>query len=186
MFKVVLVTILAQKMGMELEVTPALLPGCVYWLWQFQFATVFTLAPYSRITCTDSSTCCPNPDTTTAWCGPSVPVAQLCATCWPWQVWLASQQPGVAGVVLHSPLLSGVRVFNPRLRWWPSWADIFPNHLLIRKVDVPLLVLHGTADEVCTAAPGWAVGVDTRQQVDQPFSRNVIFRRSHRPPLAQL
>lgn len=64
------------------------------------------------------------------------------------QVWLASQQPGVAGVVLHSPLLSGVRVFNPNLRWWPSWADIFPNHLLVKKIDVPLLVMHGTADEV--------------------------------------
>ncbi len=34
------------------------------------------------------------------------------------QVWLAAQQPGVAGVVLHSPLLSGVRVFNPTLRYW--------------------------------------------------------------------
>lgn len=32
------------------------------------------------------------------------------------QVWLAAQQPGIAGVVLHSPLLSGVRVFNPTLR----------------------------------------------------------------------
>jgi pimeloyl-ACP methyl ester carboxylesterase len=51
-------------------------------------------------------------------------------------------------VVLHSPLLSGVRVFNPNLRWWPSWADIFPNHLLVKKIDVPLLVMHGTADEV--------------------------------------
>lgn len=64
------------------------------------------------------------------------------------QVWLASQRPGVGGVVLHSPLLSGVRVFNPNLRWWPSWADIFPNHLLVKKIDVPLLVMHGTADEV--------------------------------------
>jgi hypothetical protein len=30
----------------------------------------------------------------------------------------------------------------------PAWADIYPNHLLVKKVDVPLLVLHGTADEV--------------------------------------
>lgn len=64
------------------------------------------------------------------------------------QVWLASERPGVAGVILHSPLLSGVRVFNPNLKWWPAWADIFPNHLLVKKVDVPLLVLHGTADDV--------------------------------------
>jgi hypothetical protein len=35
-------------------------------------------------------------------------------------------------------------------RCWlrPAWADIYPNHLLVKKVDVPLLVLHGTADEV--------------------------------------
>lgn len=52
-------------------------------------------------------------------------------------------------MVLHSPMLSGVRVFNPNLRWWPAWADIFPNHLLVKKIDVPLLVMHGTADEVC-------------------------------------
>lgn len=71
-------------------------------------------------------------------------MAPFCAV----QVWLAAQRPGIGGVVLHSPLLSGVRVFNPNLRWWPSWADIFPNHLLVKKIDVPLLVMHGTADEV--------------------------------------
>jgi hypothetical protein len=64
------------------------------------------------------------------------------------QVWLAAQQPGIAGVILHSPLLSGVRVLNPNLRFWPTWADIFPNHQLITKVQAPLLVMHGTADEV--------------------------------------
>lgn len=63
-------------------------------------------------------------------------------------MWLAAQRPGIAGVVLHSPLLSGVRVFNPSLRFWPSWLDIYPNHLLVRRVDAPLLVMHGTADEV--------------------------------------
>uniref|UniRef100_A0A383W7Y1 Serine aminopeptidase S33 domain-containing protein n=1 Tax=Tetradesmus obliquus TaxID=3088 RepID=A0A383W7Y1_TETOB len=69
-------------------------------------------------------------------------------------VWLASQRPGVAGVVLHSPMLSGVRVFNPNLKYWPAWADIYPNHLLVKKVDVPLLVLHGTADEVIDVSAG--------------------------------
>jgi alpha-beta hydrolase superfamily lysophospholipase len=74
------------------------------------------------------------------------------------QVWLAAQRPGVGGVVLHSPLLSGVRVFNPNLRYWPAWADIFPNHLLVKKIDVPLLVMHGTADEVSRQAGGRAEG----------------------------
>eukprot|EP00878_Enallax_costatus_P040049 GHUV01046025.1.p1 GENE.GHUV01046025.1~~GHUV01046025.1.p1 ORF type:complete len:264 (+),score=58.11 GHUV01046025.1:890-1681(+) len=69
-------------------------------------------------------------------------------------VWLAAQQQGIAGVVLHSPLLSGVRVFNPNIRYWPSWADIYPNHLLVRKINAPLLVMHGTADEVIHVSAG--------------------------------
>jgi pimeloyl-ACP methyl ester carboxylesterase len=30
----------------------------------------------------------------------------------------------------------------------PAWADVFPNHLLAKRITTPLLVLHGTADEV--------------------------------------
>jgi hypothetical protein len=52
------------------------------------------------------------------------------------QVWLAAQDPGVAGVVLHSPLLSGVRVLRPTLKYWPAWADIYPNHLLVGRIQV--------------------------------------------------
>lgn len=33
-------------------------------------------------------------------------------------------------------------------RYWPAWADIYPNHLLVKKIEVPLLVMHGTVDEV--------------------------------------
>jgi alpha-beta hydrolase superfamily lysophospholipase len=51
-------------------------------------------------------------------------------------VWLAAQDPGVAGVVLHSPLLSGVRVLRPTLKYWPAWADIYPNHLLVGRIKV--------------------------------------------------
>jgi hypothetical protein len=51
-------------------------------------------------------------------------------------------------VVLHSPLLSGVRVLQPNMRYWPGWLDIFPNHLLAPHIKAPVLVLHGTADEV--------------------------------------
>jgi hypothetical protein len=69
-------------------------------------------------------------------------------------VWLAAQRPGVAGVVLHSPLLSGMRVFSPGLRFYPAFLDIFPNHLLIKKVDVPVLVMHDMSDEV-RGGRGW-------------------------------
>lgn len=63
-------------------------------------------------------------------------------------VWLASERPDVAGVVLHSPLLSGVRVLKPHVRWWPAWADVYPNHILAPKIKAPVLVMHGTDDEV--------------------------------------
>jgi pimeloyl-ACP methyl ester carboxylesterase len=39
-------------------------------------------------------------------------------------------------------------VFNPGLRYWPQWADIYPNHVLVKRVTAPLLVMHGTHDEV--------------------------------------
>lgn len=68
--------------------------------------------------------------------------------------WLAVQEPGVAGVVLHSPLYSGVRVLQPNMKFWPGWLDIFPNHLLVPRITAPLLVLHGTADEVIHVSAG--------------------------------
>ncbi|KAI8475436.1 MAG: Alpha/Beta hydrolase protein [Monoraphidium minutum] len=68
--------------------------------------------------------------------------------------WLAVAEPSVAGVVLHSPLMSGVRVLQPNVRFWPGWLDIFPNHLLVPRIRAPLLVLHGTADEVIHVSAG--------------------------------
>lgn len=56
--------------------------------------------------------------------------------------YLASIQHDLAGVVLHSPLLSGVRVLKPHVRWWPAWADIYPNHTLAPKIRAPVLVMH--------------------------------------------
>lgn len=56
--------------------------------------------------------------------------------------WLAAQRPDLAGVVLHSPLLSGVRVLKPHVRWWPAWADVYPNHTLAPRIKAPVLVMH--------------------------------------------
>ena len=58
------------------------------------------------------------------------------------QAYLGAQVPDVAGVVLHSPLLSGIRVLSPGLRWWPSFADVYPNHLMVPKIESPTLILH--------------------------------------------
>lgn len=63
--------------------------------------------------------------------------------------------PGVAGLVLHSPIASGVRVLAPGLRHWPAPFDVFPNAHLIRRVTAcPTLVIHGTADAVVDATAG--------------------------------
>mmetsp|Transcript_46875 Transcript_46875/g.119584 ORF Transcript_46875/g.119584 Transcript_46875/m.119584 type:complete len:286 (+) Transcript_46875:487-1344(+) len=67
---------------------------------------------------------------------------------------LAARTPELGGLVLHSPLLSGVRVLNPTLKRWPSWADIFPNIHLMPKVKCLTTVLHGTEDEVIDITHG--------------------------------
>jgi hypothetical protein len=57
-------------------------------------------------------------------------------------VHLASSGKEVAGLALHTPLLSGVRVLSPNLRFWPNWLDCYPNHVLIPKISRPIMVLH--------------------------------------------
>lgn len=55
---------------------------------------------------------------------------------------------GVAGVVLHSPFLSGIRVLNPAWTWWPSWADVLPNYKAVARIQAPTFIVHGVADDV--------------------------------------
>jgi len=69
-------------------------------------------------------------------------------------IYLASQIADFAGVVLHSPLLSGMRVLNSNLKWWPAWADVYPNYRLMPKVKAPTLVMHGLQDEVIDVSHG--------------------------------
>lgn len=53
----------------------------------------------------------------------------------------------VAAVVLHSPLMSGIRVLWPQTK--RTWCcDPFPSIEKIRRVECPVLVIHGTQDEV--------------------------------------
>ncbi|KAL5573164.1 hypothetical protein UlMin_022761 [Ulmus minor] len=59
---------------------------------------------------------------------------------------LASRIPTLRGVVLHSPILSGLRVLYPVKRTY--WFDIYKNIDKIGMVNCPVLVIHGTADEV--------------------------------------
>ena len=68
--------------------------------------------------------------------------------------WMAARTPGLAGVVLHSPFLSGLRVLKPNLKLWPAWADIFPSYKYAPKIQSRTLVLHGTQDDVIDIAHG--------------------------------
>eukprot|EP00898_Chlorokybus_atmophyticus_P002569 jgi/Chlat1/3312/Chrsp22S03471 len=66
---------------------------------------------------------------------------------------LAALSPNLGGLVLHSPLLSGIRVLHPNTtRTYPF--DIYKNVDKISKVACPVLVLHGTTDEVINIAHG--------------------------------
>ncbi|KAK2420320.1 hypothetical protein P8452_50526 [Trifolium repens] len=65
---------------------------------------------------------------------------------------LASRISELRGVVLHSPILSGLRVLYPVKRTY--WFDIYKNIDKICTVKCPVLVIHGTADEVVDVSHG--------------------------------
>lgn len=65
---------------------------------------------------------------------------------------LAARLPHLRAVVLHSPILSGLRVMYPVKRSY--WFDIYKNIDKIPLVNCPVLVIHGTADEVVDCSHG--------------------------------
>uniref|UniRef100_A0A5B6Z3Y1 AB hydrolase-1 domain-containing protein n=1 Tax=Davidia involucrata TaxID=16924 RepID=A0A5B6Z3Y1_DAVIN len=71
---------------------------------------------------------------------------------------LASRLSKLRAVVLHSSILSGLRVMYPVKRTY--WFDIYKNIDKIRLVKCPVLVIHGTADDVVDCSHGkqlWAL-----------------------------
>ncbi|KAL5213034.1 hypothetical protein ABZP36_023881 [Zizania latifolia] len=68
---------------------------------------------------------------------------------------LASCLPRLRAVVLHSPILSGLRVMYPVKHTY--WFDIYKNIDRIPLVRCPVLVIHGTADEVVDCSHGRAL-----------------------------
>ncbi|KAG8058330.1 hypothetical protein GUJ93_ZPchr0002g24588 [Zizania palustris] len=68
---------------------------------------------------------------------------------------LASCLPRLRAVVLHSPILSGLRVMYPVKHTY--WFDIYKNIDKISLVRCPVLVIHGTADEVVDCSHGRAL-----------------------------
>ncbi|KAI4341363.1 hypothetical protein MLD38_026095 [Melastoma candidum] len=65
---------------------------------------------------------------------------------------LALGLPRLKGVVLHSPILSGLRVMYPVRRTY--WFDIYKNIDKIPLVKCPVLVIHGTCDDVVDFSHG--------------------------------
>ncbi|XP_010528011.1 PREDICTED: protein ABHD17B isoform X2 [Tarenaya hassleriana] len=65
---------------------------------------------------------------------------------------LATHLPRLRALVLHSPFLSGLRVMYPVKRSF--WFDIYKNIDKIGLVDCPVLVIHGTEDEVVDFSHG--------------------------------
>ncbi|CAN0901077.1 Alpha/beta hydrolase domain-containing protein 17B [Linum grandiflorum] len=65
---------------------------------------------------------------------------------------LASRLHNLRGVVLHSAILSGIRVLYPVKM--TLWFDIFKNIDKIRHVNCPVLVIHGTSDEIVDFSHG--------------------------------
>ncbi|KAH1193056.1 Alpha/beta hydrolase domain-containing protein 17C [Glycine max] len=65
---------------------------------------------------------------------------------------LASRIAELRGVILHSPILSGLRVLYPVKRTY--WFDIYKNIDKVGAVKCPVLVIHGTADEVVDVSHG--------------------------------
>ncbi|KAI4344253.1 hypothetical protein L6164_011500 [Bauhinia variegata] len=65
---------------------------------------------------------------------------------------LASKLQKLRGVVLHSAILSGIRVLYPVKMTF--WFDIFKNIDKIRLVHCPVLVIHGTNDDIVDLSHG--------------------------------
>ncbi|KAM0058083.1 putative serine aminopeptidase, S33, alpha/Beta hydrolase [Helianthus debilis subsp. tardiflorus] len=65
---------------------------------------------------------------------------------------LASRLSRLRAVVLHSPILSGLRVMYPVKRTY--WFDIYKNIDKIPLVRSPVLVIHGTEDDVVDCSHG--------------------------------
>ncbi|XP_009283144.1 PREDICTED: protein ABHD17A [Aptenodytes forsteri] len=61
-----------------------------------------------------------------------------------------------AAIVLHSPLTSGMRVAFPETKK-TYWFDAFPNIEKISKITSPVLIIHGTEDEVIDFSHGLAL-----------------------------
>ncbi|KAE9553139.1 hypothetical protein FO519_003656 [Halicephalobus sp. NKZ332] len=78
---------------------------------------------------------------------------------------LAIHHPNIAGLILHSPLMSGMRVAFPGTTRTYCW-DAFPSIDKIPRVLCPTLVIHGTEDDVIDFTHGLTLYQQCRTPVD--------------------
>eukprot|EP00550_Attheya_septentrionalis_P011235 CAMPEP_0198305384 /NCGR_PEP_ID=MMETSP1449-20131203/57879_1 /TAXON_ID=420275 /ORGANISM="Attheya septentrionalis, Strain CCMP2084" /LENGTH=411 /DNA_ID=CAMNT_0044007917 /DNA_START=264 /DNA_END=1499 /DNA_ORIENTATION=- len=69
--------------------------------------------------------------------------------------YIASKEPDIGGLILHSPFTSGMRVLTPSRAL--ACLDIFPNIDRIKKVQCPVMVIHGEQDEEVSVDHGLAL-----------------------------
>lgn len=102
-------------------------------------------------------------------------------------VHLASQQR-VLGVILHSPLMSALRVIYPYFERTPCY-DIFPNIDLIKQCESPVFIIHGKMDAIVPVIHGmklydaapiavepWFVADGEHNDIESTHER-IYFRR---------
>ncbi|XP_061344214.1 uncharacterized protein LOC133290179 isoform X1 [Gastrolobium bilobum] len=77
---------------------------------------------------------------------------------------LAARLPNLRAVILHSPILSGLRVMYPVKRTY--WFDIYKNIDKIPLVNCPVLVIHGTADDVVDCSHGKQLWEQCKQKYE--------------------
>lgn len=77
------------------------------------------------------------------------------------------------GIVLHAPLMSGMRVaFNTKRTWC---CDAFPSIDKVNKIGSLVLVIHGTDDEVIDMSHGVAIHQKCRKPVGK-YSMNIYSK----------
>eukprot|EP00041_Stephanoeca_diplocostata_P027388 m.751519 g.751519 ORF g.751519 m.751519 type:complete len:552 (+) comp23168_c0_seq5:257-1912(+) len=76
-----------------------------------------------------------------------------------------------AGLILHSPLLSGIRVLIPSCKH-TLCCDPFKNLIKIKGVEVPTLVLHGELDNIVTFHHGETLHKLCKNPVEPLFLRH--------------
>jgi pimeloyl-ACP methyl ester carboxylesterase len=86
---------------------------------------------------------------------------------------LGSRMPNVAGVILQSPLESGIRCVIGHCSSYTLYPfDIFRNYSKVHTIQSPVFIMHGTDDKVVPCDNGRAL---YNQLQERPFHEQVAY-----------